>query len=202
MHSEVMNSGKYPCAVCGLGVGANSILCSTCDKWCHKRCSGVVGSLLNVQNFICSRCAGLSATDVQHVNDSIQLECGTIEEVKSFCYLGDILQCEGGVERAVRARISQAWMKWREISSLLCNRSVSVGRRAMVYQACIRSVLLYAAETWALTQRLTNMLQCCDRRMLRCICGVSLADRISSNMLLERCKLEDVNVVLRKKRLS
>ena len=40
--------------------------------------------------------------NIHHVDDSIQLECGTIEKVKSFCYLGDILQCEGGAKRAVR----------------------------------------------------------------------------------------------------
>ena len=34
------------------------------------------------------------------------------------------------------------------------------------------------------------------------MCGVSLADRISSREILERCKLEDVEVVLKKKRLS
>ena len=36
-----MQSGRYPCAVCGRGVGVNSILCTGCNKWCHKRCSGL-----------------------------------------------------------------------------------------------------------------------------------------------------------------
>ena len=33
--------GRYPCGVCGHGVGANSVLCTACGKWCHKRCSGL-----------------------------------------------------------------------------------------------------------------------------------------------------------------
>ena len=37
--------GKYPCAVCGKNVGVNSILCTYCHGWVHKRCSGVKGSL-------------------------------------------------------------------------------------------------------------------------------------------------------------
>ena len=36
--------------------------------------------------------------------------------------------------------------------------------------------------------------------MLRLICGVSLADRISSREIMEMCKLEDVEVVLKKKK--
>jgi Reverse transcriptase (RNA-dependent DNA polymerase) len=41
---QVMKTGKYPCAVCLKGVGANSILCTSCDAWVHSRCSGIVGS--------------------------------------------------------------------------------------------------------------------------------------------------------------
>ena len=37
---DVVRVGRYPCGVCGHGVGANSVLCTACGKWCHKRCSG------------------------------------------------------------------------------------------------------------------------------------------------------------------
>ena len=30
----------WPCVVCGKGVGANSIQCTDCCGWVHKRCSG------------------------------------------------------------------------------------------------------------------------------------------------------------------
>ena len=53
---EQEGSGKFPCAVCKKGVGSNSILCVKCEKWTHKRCSGVKGSLVKIQDFICSRC--------------------------------------------------------------------------------------------------------------------------------------------------
>ena len=36
-------SGKWPCGVCGKEVGRNSVLCTQCGKWIHKRCSGVKG---------------------------------------------------------------------------------------------------------------------------------------------------------------
>ena len=40
---KVVKSGKYPCGVCGKGVGANSIQCTSCKAWIHKRCSGIKG---------------------------------------------------------------------------------------------------------------------------------------------------------------
>ena len=51
--------GKWPCHICNKGVGSNSILCHSCMKWIHKRCSGVKGSLPNAsQLFICRCCNG------------------------------------------------------------------------------------------------------------------------------------------------
>ena len=49
---------------------------------------------------------------------------GTLEETKHFSYLGNVFDCEGGVERAVRGRVATAWMKWRNIASLLMNDGV------------------------------------------------------------------------------
>ena len=53
------------------------------------------------------------------VDESIVLEDGVITEVQEFSYLGDILGCEGGAERAARVRVFSAWRKRREISGLL-----------------------------------------------------------------------------------
>ena len=38
---KVVDSRKYPCGVCGKGVDSNSIQCTLCMKWVHKRCSGI-----------------------------------------------------------------------------------------------------------------------------------------------------------------
>ena len=40
------------------------------------------------------------------------------------------------------------------------------------FEACIRSVMLYGGETWALTARLEGILLSCDRRMLRYVAEV------------------------------
>ena len=48
----------------------------------------------------------------------------SLEIAESFRYLGDVISCEGGVESAVRDRVSCAWSKWRELASLLVNHSI------------------------------------------------------------------------------
>jgi len=44
-------SYKFPCPVCGKGVGRNSIMCVNCKNWVHKRCSGVKSSIAKAKNF-------------------------------------------------------------------------------------------------------------------------------------------------------
>ena len=98
---------------------------------------------------------------------------GVVLVVTQFCYLGDVLDSECGAERAVRARVAAVWGKWREILQLLLNKGMPLSRRGMVFDACIRSVMLYGGETWALTKRLQSVLVGCDARMLRYMAGVT-----------------------------
>jgi len=38
---EVMQKAvRWPCGVCGRGVGNNSIQCTSFQKWVHRNCSG------------------------------------------------------------------------------------------------------------------------------------------------------------------
>ncbi len=95
-----------------------------------------------------------------------------VEIVDSFCYFGDVIQCEGGAEVAVRARIACAWKSWRELASLLVNQNIPCGSTAQVYRACVRSVRLYGAETWAMMKQLEALLIRCDVRMLRYLMAI------------------------------
>ena len=88
-----------------------------------------------------------------------------------------------------------------EIASLLVNRGIPLHHRGKVYEACIRSVMLYGGETWALTARLEAILLCCDRRMLRYMAGVTWRDRVRS-VEVARCGVRELGDVLRVRRLG
>ncbi len=71
-----------------------------------------------------------------------------------------------------------------------------------MYEACVRSALLYGAETWALTNRLMEVLRSRDRRMLRYMAGVRWQDGRSSREVAEMCGIEDLSAKLRQRRLT
>jgi len=32
---------RWPCGACGRGIGNNLIWCTSCQKWVHRKCSGI-----------------------------------------------------------------------------------------------------------------------------------------------------------------
>ena len=123
---------RWPCGVCGRGVGSNSIHCISCQKWVHKKfgsnsihciscqkwvhkkCSGIKGSMVKViKSFTCKGClnpvtgAGRTSVDIGAT--------ANLELVDKFCYLGDMLSVEGDADAAVEARIGVGWNKFRQL---------------------------------------------------------------------------------------
>ena len=45
-----------------------------------------------------------------------------IKQVDQFCYLGSIVEEQGGCSEEIRNRIKRAWMKRRETSGIVCDR--------------------------------------------------------------------------------
>ena len=52
---NIVKNGKWPCAACGKGVKckkikmSNSIQCTECCEWVHRRCSDTKVPLIKVQ---------------------------------------------------------------------------------------------------------------------------------------------------------
>jgi len=98
-------------------------------------------------------------------------------------------------------RVAAAWRKWRDIANLLINKAIPLKHRGRVYDACVRSVLLYGAEGWAMTDRVQSIVTGCDSRILRYMAGVSLRDRVRSEEVARRCGVDEVEMVMRERRL-
>ena len=156
-HSR-LKQGKYPCGVCKKGVGANSILCTCCQKWIHKKCSGITGRLREIPLFKCSFC--LTPPLQEDISPNIRLGGAEYDSVKQFCYLGDMITAS----RTVRVRCG--WKKIRELLPLLTSRALSLVIKVKIYSACVRSVILYGAETWPVKADDLNRLERTDRMMI------------------------------------
>ena len=195
------DSGTYPCAVCRKGVQRNSILCSQCQFWVHKKCSDISGRLKADPNFVCRRCRGLARPIDGRLFTEIPVGLCSLECVDEFCYLGDMLGAGGGCENAVITRCRVAWGKFRKLLPVLTCRYLSFQIRGSVYSACVRAAMLHGSETWGPRSEDLQRLRRNDRAMIRWICGVKLQDEVSSESLLAKLEIADITSVLRSRRL-
>ena len=78
---------------------------------------------MGVQHFECSVCK-------KSINEQDDLDLciendKSFERVKTFCYLKDLLNFEGGCERDVLPIVNKAWNKLSELKSSLSFRIIS-----------------------------------------------------------------------------
>ena len=192
---------KYPCGVCKEGVGTNSILCTHCELWIHKRCSGIKGKLKHDPDYVCRRCLGLIHDKQALLLKEVESGSVKLEVVPTFCYLGDTCGQTGGCLDAVNARIISAWKAFRALLPILTNRGINIKTRGYVFQSCVLSVLLYGSETWAITASGLQRLSRNVNSMLRWLCAVKMCDHVSSNDLFKRLGVMTLDEQLRCNRL-
>ena len=103
-----------------------------------------------------------------------------LDVVDHFTYLGSCLSKDGSIGSEINARISKARMAFANLLHLWRRNDVSLPVRGRVYNAAVRSVLLYGCETWPLRQQDVHRLEVLDHRCLRQLAKVGWSDRVSN----------------------
>jgi len=125
-----------------------------------------------------------------------------MELVDKFCYLGDMLSVDGDADAAVENRIQIEWNKFRQLVPLLTNKDISLKVRGRLYSGCVQSSMLHRSETRPVRKENEFALQSAEMRMVRCMCGVKLQDKIPNKELRQRLELDDMISVLQRNRLQ
>ena len=167
----LQSSGEFPCAVCRIGEGSNSIFCKVCKHWVHKKCSGLK-RLTEDLDYRCTRCQGSARPLGGRPQREVRVRPDKLEVVASFCYLGDMLSASGGCELSTTTHVKTAWKKFKELKPVLSSRQLSLKTHDRVYSSCVRSAMLHASETWPVTKPCLQRLQRNDRAMIRQVCNV------------------------------
>ena len=135
---------KFPCAVCySKGVGVNSIMCSACKLWVHKKCSGLSGRISADPLYVCPRCLGVACPIDGRPAKSVDVDGVRLDVDSTFCYLGDMLNSRGGFEHAIKACCCDAWGKFRKHLPILTSRHISLPVKGKFYSSYVRSAMLW-----------------------------------------------------------
>ena len=101
-----------------------------------------------------------------------------VPKVTSFKYIGPLFTSEGGSQPDVNNRITFGWMKWREVSGVMCDRKMPVDLKDKVLKTITIPAITYGSECWTAKQKYENKLNSADMRMLRWERGKTRLDHI------------------------
>ena len=72
----------------------------------------------------------------------------------SFKYLGALFTSDGGSQADVNNRIRIGWMKWKEVSGVICDRKMAVALKDKVFKTVIRPPMSYDTECWTMERKM------------------------------------------------
>ena len=109
-----------------------------------------------------------------------------IPVVDRFVYLGSMIQAGGKADAEVSRRVGLASSVMRSLKHMWASKTISLKVKGRVYEACVRSVLLYGSETWTLTKAMLNAISVFDSQCLRWISHIRWQDFVSNVEVQER----------------
>ena len=134
--------------------------------------------------------------------EDIQLGSDKMNTVTTLKYLGSIFDSNGGAERNINNRVKLAWMKWKQLAGVLCDKKVSIKLKDKVYRTVIKRTMTHGAECWAVRKKDENRLHVAEMRMLRWIRGKTRKDHVRSQIIQEDANVCQMSTFLRQKRLN
>jgi hypothetical protein len=76
----------------------------------------------------------------------VRLDSQVVPKKDTFHYLGSMLQKNGDIDEDVSHRIKAGWLKWRQVSDVLCDPMMPLKLKGKLYRTAIRPAMLYGAE--------------------------------------------------------
>ena len=175
--------------VCRKVAGSYSIYCTGCLHWVHKKCSCIIGGLKPNPDYCCIRCK-------EYIDGSL-ITNGYLCKIKNWKLLIHfvVIGAGGSCDLTVITSVRSAWGKFLELLPIL-TCALSCTTRGQTYSTYIHPVLLCASECWAPSVNGMLKLECNDCAMVRWICNVRLKDHISSDSLLEKLGINNIQTLL------
>ena len=119
-----------------------------------------------------------------------------IPQCQDFRYLGSKVMSPDSILRDQR---TQAWRASHLLRHIF-NSSAEDALKLRLFRAAVEPILLYGLEAVPMTDTRQRALDAAYRSLLRNALGVHYPEKLSSEALMERCRVPDVHQTLRARR--
>lgn len=143
----------------------------------------------------------MALNDPSPNNSPIPIDGQLVTMCDQYKYLGSMMHISGNLECNIQHRIATAWLKWREVTGVTCDKKMPVKLKGLIYKSLIRPVLTYGSETWAVTRKNVHTIQVAEMKMLRWMCGVTRRDKIRNDYVRGSLGVRDIADKMQESRL-
>jgi len=107
----------------------------------------------------------------------------------------------GGANTDVHVRIQKARGSFSKLRKVWLSTLIRKDTKIKIFNACVKSVLLYGCETWIVISKIRRKIQSFVNRCLRYILRIWWPNVISNKDLRRVKGQEDINLEIRKRKL-
>jgi hypothetical protein len=127
----------------------------------------------------------ISKTEKQH-NVAVKINNVTLEQVKSYVYLGHTITEDGRCEVEIKKRIGMAKNTFNKMKHLLTSKQINNKLKMRIIKCYVFSTLLYASETWTMNKQLEGRITAFEMWIYRRIGGISWKQKVTNIDVLKR----------------
>ena len=102
-----------------------------------------------------------------------------LETVTSFKYLGSVITDEGSKPETL-SRIAQTTAALTRLKPVWNDRSISLSSKIRLMCSLVKSIFLYACDSWTLTAKLQRRIQAMEMRYYCKILHISYKDHVTN----------------------
>jgi hypothetical protein len=132
------------------------------------------------------------------VNQELRLNGEDIKRSSDFCYLGSVVGEDSGASKDVNVIIQKARGSFSTLRKVWLSTAIRKGTKIRIFNACVKSLLLYGCETWLVTSENRRKIQTFVNRCLRYIIRIWWPSIISNKYIWKATGQEDIHLEIRK----
>ncbi|KAH1187851.1 hypothetical protein KIL84_020600 [Mauremys mutica] len=116
-----------------------------------------------------------------------------LEEANDFKYLDSYISADGNIQKEISTRIGLAANAFYRLQNIWRSNILQMKTKVEIYRSNVRSVLLYAAETWRTNKKIESRLRGFEGRCLRRILNIHWPQPITN---VEVSRLTGINNIV------
>jgi hypothetical protein len=157
---------------------------------------------MSLKQFQKSTCKDKNRKEIDDEPIDIIIRNQKIEKTDEFNYLGCYVSKDQTECKDIETRVSKASNAFNSLRRIVWYRKcISIQAKIRIFRASVLPVLLYGSELWSLRVAEEQRLKAFYMRCLRTIIGVSIADRMKNDLVLQLTGQPPLENILRRNRL-